>query len=108
MHVHRCDQSLFAGARGKPVLRGSHTRSSRKFAAFSNDHAAARTVRVLAYLGDAPLALVLYAAFVARVPREGRGTALASTVAKVAWVGRIAAMVFGLAVVLALIVIPTT
>ena len=33
---------------------------------------------------------------------------LDSTVAKVAWVGRIAAMVFGLAVVRALIVIPTT
>lgn len=59
-------------------------------------------------LGDAPLALVLYAAFVARIPREGRGTALVSTVAKVAWVGRIATMAFGSAVALALVVIPTT
>jgi hypothetical protein len=45
---------------------------------------------------------VLYAAFVARVPREGRGTVLWTTVAKVAWVGRTAAMTFGPTVVLAL------
>jgi hypothetical protein len=59
-------------------------------------------------LGDAPLAVVLYAAFVARVLREGRGTVLRTTVAKVAGVGRIAAMAFGPALVLALVVVPTT
>ena len=33
---------------------------------------------------------------------------MGSTVAKVAWVGRIAAMVFGPALVLALVMVPTT
>jgi hypothetical protein len=53
--------------------------------------------------GDAPPGVVGYAAFVARVPRGGGGTASGTRVAKVAWVGRIATMAFGSA--LALIVI---